>query len=214
MAVQESARGVIPPINAARGVAAFIAAKRKEIATVALGQSIWTLIGWFYNNPLYIAAIAIYGPLAGGALMTCGSLVICLGMVIWYNRHGVDWLGVGAVDAIRKLALRYAEKLAAWRASSFGGLLLFVVFYLPIRLLLVLARLANHAAWGDATAFVLLSIFEDPFTTTVYLRHGYYGPMTRRDWSIFIGSMLLSNGYWILRTTVVIELALAIWRAL
>jgi len=200
-------------MSTARTIAAFIAARRKEIATVAIGQSIWTLIGWFYNNPLYIAAIAIYGPLAGGALMTLGSLVICLGMILWYNKHGVDWLGVGAVDAIRKLVLHYAEKLAAWRSDSLFGLLLFAVFYLPIRLLLGVARLANHPTWGDATAFVLLSIFEDPFTTTAYLRHGDYGPMTKRDWSIFAGSMLLSNGYWILRTTVVIELALAIWRA-
>lgn len=201
-------------MNAARTIAAFIAAKRREIATVAIGQGLWTLIGWLYNNPLYIAAIAIYGPLAGGALMTFGSFVICFGMIHWYNSHGIDWLGVGAVDAIRKLALHYAEKLAAWRSDTISGLILYIVFYLPIRSLLALARLANHPTWGDATAFVLLSIFEDPFTTTAYLRHGDYGPMSRRDWSIFAGSMLLSNGYWILRTTLVIELALAIWRAL
>lgn len=204
----------MPGMNAARTVASFIATKRKEIATVALGQGIWSITSWFYNNPLYIAAIAIYGPLAGGALMTFGSLVICFGMLLWYNRHGVDWLGVGAVDAIRKLSLHYAEKLSTWRAASAFGLLLFILFYLPIRLLLAIARLANHKAWGDATAFVLLSVFEDPFTTTAYLRHGYYGPMTQRHWGIFAGSMLLSNGYWIVRTVVVIELALAIWHAL
>jgi len=204
----------MPAMNPARTVGAFIATKRKEIATVAIGQGIWTLISWIYNNPLYIAAIAIYGPVAGGALMTLGSLFICIGMILWYNKRGVDWLGVGAVDAIKGLTLHYAEKLAQWRADSALGLLLFIVFYLPIRLLLVVARLANHPTWGDTTAFVLLSIFEDPFTTTAYLRHGYYGPMTRRHWGIFAGSMLLSNGYWILRTTVVIELALAIWHVL
>lgn len=195
-------------------VVEFIKTKKKEIATVAMGQSIYSLLGWVYDNPLYIAAIVIYGPLGGGALMTFGSFVISLGLILWYNQRGVDWLGVAAVDSLRELSLHYAGRLVTWRADSILGKLLFVIFFLPIRLFLVLARLANHQKWGEPTAFVLLSIYEDPFVTTAYLRHGNYGPMMRKDWQVFVGSTFLSNGYWILRTTVVIEIALLIWNAL
>lgn len=201
-------------MNVAKKFATFVVAKKKQIATVAIGQSIYSAIGWVYDNPLYIAMIALYGPVVGGGLMTLGSLVICFTMILWYNKKGVDWLGVGAVDSIRELSLHYAEKLVAWRSDSYMGKVLFCVFYVPIRVMHTVARLVNHSTYGDSVAFVLLSIFEDPFVTTAYLRHGNYGKMRSKDWAIFGASVVLSNGYWILRTTVVIEVAMLMWRAL
>lgn len=201
-------------MNALRKLAAFIAAKRQYIAQVVAGQSIWATSSWLYDNPLYITAVAVYGPLKGGALMTFGSLVICWGMVLWYNKKGVDWLGIGAVDSLREISLTYTEKLTAWRADSFTGKILFVVFYIPIRVLLALTRIANHKKHGDIAAFFILSIFTDPFMTTAYLRHGVYGPMQKKEWAIFFGSVLFSNFYWILRTTAVVEIAKAIWNVL
>lgn len=199
-------------MNAVKRFAAFIAANKGKIALIATGHGGLSIISWIYDNPLYITVIALLGPFVGGMLMTVGSLVICLGLVLFYNRKGVDWLGVGAIDSIRKLSLRYAEKLAEWRVDSMVGKMLLVFFYLPIRLILFFARLVNHKFWGDIVAFVLLSIFEDPFITTAYLRHGYYGPMKTKDWVVFFGSVLLSNGYWVLRAMFVIEIAKAVWK--
>jgi len=195
-----------------RKFVAFIATHKDQIALIATGQGIMSVINWIYDNPLYIGVIAYLGPVVGGAVMTAGSLVICLGLILFYNKKGVDWLGVGALDAVREIALHYAKKLMGWRADSIIGKVMFFIFYLPIRLLFVIAHFANHKVWGDAVAFVLLSIFEDPFITTAYLRHGNYGKMKIRDWSIFFGSVVLSNGYWIFRTTVVIEVAKTIWK--
>lgn len=198
-------------MDALRQFVAFIVTKKESIRNVALGQAIWVTVSWLYDNPLYIAVIALYGPVFGGTLMTLGSLIICLATLIWYNKKGVDWVGVGAVDALREISLHYAEKLASWRSDSILGKALFVVFYIPIQIVLITARLANHKTYGDASAFILLSIVQDPFITTAYLRHGKYGPMEKRDWMIFFGSVTLSNGYWIIRTTVVIEIAIALW---
>ena len=200
-------------MNAAKKFVAFIAAKKKYLAQVALGQGIWATTSWLYDNPLYIAAIAIYGPIYGGGMMTLGSLAICLLTLIWYNRTGVDWVGVGAIDSIRALSLKYAEKLARWKPDSLVGMFLVLLFYIPIRIILFLTRLANHSKHGDVIAFVLLSILQDPFITTAYLRHGKYGSMKRRDWWIFFGSVVVSNGYWILRTTIIIEIALVLWKS-
>ncbi|MFA7344609.1 MAG: hypothetical protein WC003_09915 [Terrimicrobiaceae bacterium] len=43
----------------------------------------------------------------------------------------------------------------------------------------------------------MLSVHTDQFITTAYLRHGAFRGMTRRDWTIFLGSWLLSNLIWI-----------------
>lgn len=38
----------------------------------------------------------------------------------------------------------------------------------------------------------------DAFTRTIYLRHGKYNGMTKRDWAIFMTSLILGNAYWTL----------------
>ena len=173
-------------------------------------ELIYSSIGWIYDNPLYMSVIALFGPVIGGGLMTLGSLIISFFLILWYNQRKVDWIGVNAIDALKELSLRYVEKLAELRTDSFIGTLFFIVGYIPIRVVLSALRFANHRIYGNVMAFILLSIFEDPFITTAYLRHGYYGLMTHRDWLIFFASVILSNGYWVLRTTAVIQLAQAL----
>jgi hypothetical protein len=51
---------------------------------------------------------------------------------------------------------------------------------------------------SDPFVFLFLSIKEDPFITTAYLRHGKFSGMSRRDWKIFMGSLLVGNAYWTL----------------
>ena len=48
------------------------------------------------------------------------------------------------------------------------------------------------------SCFPFMSIKFDPFITTAYLRKGKFSGVTRRDWTIFIGSLLFSNAYWTL----------------
>lgn len=185
----------------------FISEKKELMKTIGLGQLIYSVIGWIYNNPLYMAVIALCGPFVGGGLMTLGSLLICLFLILWYNHRKIDWLGVNAIDSIKILTFRYVAMLAEWRTESFIGKVLLIICYIPIQIILSILRLANHRTYGDIIAFFLLSIFEDPFVTTAYLRHGYYEQMVSRDWLIFFGSVILSNGYWIFRTTAIIQLA-------
>ena len=45
-------------------------------------------------------------------------------------------------------------------------------------------------------AFVVLSLRYGPFITTACLRHGAYNGLARRDWKIFLGSVVLSNAAW------------------
>jgi hypothetical protein len=41
-----------------------------------------------------------------------------------------------------------------------------------------------------------ISIKFDPFIVTTYLREGFIGGMTRRDWRIFLLSWLIANAWW------------------
>jgi len=36
------------------------------------------------------------------------------------------------------------------------------------------------------------------FVITAYLRHGKFNGMLKHDWSIFMGSLIISNVYWTL----------------
>jgi len=51
---------------------------------------------------------------------------------------------------------------------------------------------------SDPVIFLFLSIKFDPFITTAYLRKGRFSGMNKRDWKIFLSSVLISNAYWTL----------------
>ena len=51
--------------------------------------------------------------------------------------------------------------------------------------------------------FILISCAFDPFWTVVYLRDGshQYNGLTRKDWNVFIASLVVSNLFWNVVTT-------------
>jgi hypothetical protein len=53
----------------------------------------------------------------------------------------------------------------------------------------------------------------DPFITTAYLRHGKFSGMTKRDWTIFMSSLILGNAYWTLACYMGISLFEWGWKA-
>lgn len=64
---------------------------------------------------------------------------------------------------------------------------------------------------SDHVVFLFLSIKFDPFITTAYMRHGKFNGMTKRDWKIFTGSLLLGNVYWTLACYMGIMLFEWVW---
>lgn len=165
-----------------RNIATMIVANRKKIATIFVGHSVWSITSWVYDNPLYIASIAKFGPVVGGTIMTAGSLAICLLTLLYYRNKKVDWLGYDLAAEMLAKHINLKSKAFDW--------------------------------FGDTLAFFILSIWEDPFITTAYLRHGRTTGLTANDFAIFFASVVFSNGYWILRTTAVIEIAKIVWHFL
>lgn len=182
----------------------------RRISTIFVGHSIYAFSSWLFDNPLYILVIALYGPLWGGAVMTALSLIFCFIILIYYIRMKIDWLGVDVIEAIKESGPDWVRRLETrtykknWTRTAAGYLT-----YIPSKTLLFLFWALKR---GDFPAFFALSLLEDPFITTAYLRHGSFHPLERRDWLVCGGSVLFSNGYWILRTSVIVESARFLWR--
>lgn len=150
---------------------------------------------WVFDNPIYIAVIAMFGPLKGGLIMTVASMVYCVIAVVIYERKKIDWLGVNAVEAVKEHGAGWIKRLDS------RSVVIRIVAWVPSRLfLLVLWAIKKN----DVLAFIALSIYEDPFKTLVFLRKGHFNGFGLKDLTVFIGSLLLSNGYWILRNTIII----------
>ncbi|MBI5847523.1 MAG: hypothetical protein HZB31_06160 [Nitrospirae bacterium] len=160
----------------------------KERATeLAIGVSAKSLISGSFDWFLYPAVIYWLGPVKGGVVMTLLSMLACIGMMKFYDWSKRDWLGIEAMKGLREYeGTKRLGKLTAW----------------------VLTK-------GDFIIFLFLCINLDPFITTTYMRHGRnnYGGMGKRDWLIFISSVIVGNVYWTLAVFMGISLFEWVWKA-
>lgn len=61
---------------------------------------------------------------------------------------------------------------------------------------------------GDPFMFFLLSVVQDPFITTSFLRHGQNDGLKSRDYTVFFASCVVSIGYWAIRNGLLTEFIL------
>lgn len=181
---------------------AYLESRRIRLSHIALGRSLKYCFDWSFDNPFYIWLLYRYGVLSGGALATSLSVLINLLLVLWYERVKKDWLGVNVVEAIKADGHRLTSKLSSVH------LLVRLVFWFPMQIFrLVIWCLKKN----DGAAFFALSLYTDPFETTTFLRHGRFDGLKRRDWLVFVGSCLVANGYWTLRSLIVLESLRGLW---
>ncbi len=140
-----------------------------RLGTLSIGVAFMYITNKLFDFALYPYVIYQAG-LWGGGIMTALSALACLLILKFYDYSKRDWLGI---ETIRDL-------------KNFNG---------QHRAGRVLAQILRR---GDPFAFVTLSIYADPFITTVWLRYERFGQMTARDWRIFWCSVLLSNVFWTL----------------
>lgn len=167
---------------------------RERIGIIAIGHAGKRVEELLFDWLLYGTVVALCtarfgsfgGSLAAFALMTPLSALVCLGYLRFYDWAKRDWLGFETIEKLRE-----SEAAAGWF----------------MRHVIRLTRL------GDAPMFFALSIYGDPFMTTVYFRRGaeQYNGLSARDWKIFWGSVFFSNAYWTLRWTVIVVLARMLW---
>lgn len=182
----------------------------RRVAQIVTGQAFLKGASWIFDNPLYLFVIYRFGALHGGLIMMVLSALICISLLIVYEQMKVDWLGVNVLETVKERGGLWVNRLYYTRPVT--GRIWFrllvamfrVVAFVPCKIFLAVVWALNK---GDAFAFVALSLYEDPFVTTAFLRHGKFDGLCARDWGVFFCSVVLSNGYWILRSFVIVQVA-------
>lgn len=143
----------------------------------------YATFNWFFDNVLYIFVIYRLGLILGGAIMTLLSALQCALLLLLYERMQIDWVGAGSVVRLSSLPdPNWWQRILIWAARR-----------------------------GTFSIFVALCIFQDPFITTAYFREGRFDGLKARDWRVFFGSVLLSNGYWTLRSGALAAILVGTW---
>ena len=143
----------------------------RRIGTGIVGHGFKQVEEFVFDYTLYPAAIAFLGTVVGGLVMTVFSAVMCYLYLLFYDWSKRDWFGF--------------ELLKEARDGEGGqGLIERLV-----------RKIAKKGGW---LAFLSLSVYMDPFMTTVYMRSGAekYDGLSSRDWKIFWGSVLVANLAW------------------
>ena len=157
---------------------------KAQIARMGVGHLSYAVFSFFFDQILYVFVVYRLGVLFGGALMTTASLIGCAATLLFYQRMGIDWVGAGAIHSlVAKEKPSYIERLLVWAMKK-----------------------------GKVVIFLALCIYQDPFITTAYFIKGRFGRLNRRDWQIFFASVVVSNGYWTLRSGLVAQVIVYSWR--
>ena len=156
----------------------------RRLRTFAAGATSLYVFNKTFDYLLYPYVVHRAGILVGGLVMTSLSAVACLALLKFYDRTKKDWLGIETVRDLRNYrGGRAFGRLSSWLLSK-----------------------------GDAVAFVALSLYYDPFITTVWLRHERFGGLSARDRKIFWGSVLLCNASWTVTCWLGVNAAVWAWR--
>jgi len=153
---------------------------KERIGIMAVGHTFKQVEEFIFDYTMYPAVIALLGAVTGGLVMTAFSALMCWLYIRFYDWSKKDWLGLELLKKVRD-------------GEENGG-----------RVARFVRRIARK---GDGAAFFALSVYTDPFVTTVYLRKGtkQYNGLSRRDWDIFWASVLVANLWWTVLMSAAVE---------
>lgn len=167
---------------------------KKKLGTLTIGHAFNETFDHIFNYWIYIPIIALFGDVKGCLIMTGASLIVCYLFIIFYDWARVDWLGIEMLKE-SDFGPNFLQ-----RKKNRSKLVRF--FWWPFHQIFRLVRWAQNK--GGIIAFIVLSVYTDPFITTVFLRRDKFGGLKRRDWLIFLISVIVGNFYWTVRTVLII----------
>lgn len=125
---------------------------------------------WAFDFLLYPYVIYQFGLAWGFPVLLILSFLLCYGTLVFYDWSKQDWLGIEAIKEVKEYEgnSRF-RKIAAWALRR-----------------------------SDPVAILFLSLKFDPFITVIYMRKGSrkFNGLSRRDWRIFLASLVIGNAYW------------------
>ena len=176
-------------------IAAKFAAPFKKITIMAAYQA----FSWIFDNPIWLGALSIWGNEAIPWLILV-AVGLNFVMLLIHRKKKVSWLlWVDAVEKIKKNRVK-----VFWSWGIFWISVLGISF--PVAILIFLLTIALEEIFfilltyfEKTTMFLVLSLWQDSFIATAYLRSGQENGLSKRDWKIFIASSAISIVYWVWR---------------
>jgi len=159
---------------------------KSRLVELSLGLTVNQLTVWAFNFFLYPFVIYKFGVLNGGIVMTFLSFMACILTLRFYDWSKRDWLGIEMIKGLKG----YRGDKGIGRITSW-----------------ILKK-------SDPIVFLFLSIKFDAFITTVYMRRGKFNGMGKREWAIFMGSLIVGNAYWTLACYMGITLVAWAWKTI
>ena len=188
-----------------------LAVKITALFKKVLGMGLWQASSWIYDNPLWLSVELYFGSI-GVAILGIGAIGMNFGTLCHYRRKKVPWLcWDDAVNEVKSNPLKsyfqtvFFLGIIFW--SSLIGAVCLVVF-VGIIFLFLTKIIFKFRVFEDVFMFFLLSIQQDSFICTAYLRHGHADGISKRDWWVFAASSVVSIGYWSLRNGIIAEFIL------
>jgi hypothetical protein len=198
-------------------IAEFFSSHWKKISAFGL----YHILSWLFDNPLWIF-VELRWHSNGVRVMMLFALIINFGMLFYYRKKKVSWLGLDvAADFMQKKTEKLTElffllvspkMLAVFIVVALLSpdylLVLQVVFYFLVAFeILILATRGLGTKWESIVAFFALSVWQDSFVTTAYLRRKDCSDgLKRKDYIIFFLSSVTSISYWAIRNGLIAEL--------
>ena len=200
-----------------KNLATRIVAFFRKYWVIIVGKGIYAILSWIYDNPLWWFAELKWGK-GGVAVMVVAAIAINFCILLYYRRKKVAWLGWDE-------GFRVLKEKENWLEENFGLVSVFIsilisgvfleaesawvvfpIFVISIALVKSILLFVRVKSFENVVAFFVLSIFEDSFITTAYLRRNRLNGIGLKDGIIFLASSIISTGYWAVRNGLVIEI--------
>ncbi len=189
----------------------FVSKDWKTIKRVLGSWGLIELSNFFYDFPFWAWMQSHFGVVLGSTYASLGALVMNLGLIIWYQSTGEDWLGVNLLEQLKKEGEDWMDRLCDQR-GLFLKVALFIPVYLPAKIFKLVVWSLNKT---ELTTFLVFTIFTDSFYTTIFMRHGRFGRLDKRDMGIFLLSTVISCVTWSMFNATlitIVRLFLMCWR--
>lgn len=178
-------------------VVLLISKDLKRSLQVMSGWGLYEAYAFSFDFLLWPIIQAFYG-IRGIILLILIAMAMNFGVLLWYQKKKVDWFGVNVLEDIKIKGHLYVHEV-----DNNKSLLKRYSLYIPAKILQLMIWLLNK---NDIFAFVTLSLWQDSFITTIFLRHGRFNKLDKRDYTIFILSTILSCLGWAILMQIVIEI--------
>ncbi|MEI8339240.1 MAG: hypothetical protein WCF94_01090 [bacterium] len=170
------------------GLVVFLVSKNiKRTAVVMSGWGLYEAYNFAFDYIIWPILQAFYG-VWGMIILIIMALTMNFFVLIWYHKKKVDWFGVNEIEDLKVKGHMWVHEV-----SNHKNLIKRFSLYIPAKLLQLMIWLLNK---NDIFAFVTLSVWQDSFITTIFLRHGSFEKLDKRDYTIFIASTIFSCLAW------------------